>query len=182
MYLRRIDSLTESELSWLMVVTPLVRENKFRAEIAVCENVYETANDIFMKRVKEVELMDWFDFSAFNDEGDVTWYDAIRDDLLDIIVDYIEFIKNKKQEHFRYFLTEIFREFYGEEVTADILTRFMGKKAVCYDHYIDNGCDESENDNYVKCASFKFENTNIRVRIYYGDCTYEVGYIEVSKF
>ena len=70
-------------------------------------------------------------------------------------------------------------EFCGEEKTADILTEIVGRKAECYDHYIDDGCDDEE-DNYIMCASYRFENSPLVVRVHYGDCSYVMGYISVD--
>ena len=71
--------------------------------------------------------------------------------------------------------------FLGETETAELLSEITGMKARCYDHCIDNGCMEDEEDDYVKCASFEFENSSITVNVYYGDNTLEIGYVEVNE-
>ena len=37
-------------------------------------------------------------------------------------------------------------EFPGELETEELLERLSGHKVNCYDHYIDDGCDEGEED------------------------------------
>jgi hypothetical protein len=72
-------------------------------------------------------------------------------------------------------------KFLGETKTVELLSEITGMKARCYDHYIDNGCRDDEEDDYVKCAAFDFENSDITVNIYYGDNTLEIGYVEVYE-
>jgi len=68
-----------------------------------------------------------------------------------------------------------------EEITHR-LTEIVGKQARCYDKYIDDGADDDETeDQYVMCLSFEFENSDLTVRIYYGDVTREIGYVEVTN-
>ena len=72
-------------------------------------------------------------------------------------------------------------DFCGEENTADILTEIVGRKAHCYDNYIDDGCDSRDcEDRYVMCASFEFEDSPLVVRVYYGDITETISYVSVN--
>lgn len=47
------------------------------------------------------------------------------------------------------------------------------EKVKCYDSYIDDAC-EHEVDEYIMCAAFEIENSDVVVRIYYGNNTQEV--------
>ena len=42
--------------------------------------------------------------------------------------------------------------------------------------------DDETEDSYVMYASFKFADKPMIVRIYYGDVTEEIGYVEVKEF
>ena len=54
-------------------------------------------------------------------------------------------------------------------------------KCNMYASVIDDGVDEDETeDNYVMKDCFEFENSDLTVRIYYGDVTREIGYVEVE--
>ena len=72
-------------------------------------------------------------------------------------------------------------EFPGELATGELLERISGHKVVCYDHYIDDGCDEDEEDEYVMCAAYEIKDINVYVRVYYGDNTGLIGYVEVTQ-
>ena len=81
----------------------------------------------------------------------------------------------------RKIIDAIGNEFCGEENTADILTEIVGRKAHCYDNYIDDGCDNKDcEDRYVMCAAFNFEDSPLVVRVYYGDITETIGYVSVN--
>ena len=68
----------------------------------------------------------------------------------------------------------------GEVATNEILTKIVGYQSRMYDQCIDDGADGDETeDTYVMKACFDFHNCNIKVRIYYGDFTEEIGYVEV---
>lgn len=71
-------------------------------------------------------------------------------------------------------------EFPGELETEELLERLSGYKANCYDHYIDDGCDEGE-DEYIMCAAYEIKDTDVYVRVYYGDNTGLIGYVEVTQ-
>lgn len=69
----------------------------------------------------------------------------------------------------------------GEEKTNEILTKIVGHPSNMYDNCIDDGVDEDESeDSYVMKACFSFFGIDIKVRIYYGDVTEEIGYVDVS--
>jgi hypothetical protein len=73
-------------------------------------------------------------------------------------------------------------EFMGEDETATELANIVGSECRCYDAGIDDGVDDDETeDSYVMYASFKFADKPMIVRIYYGDVTEEIGYVEVKE-
>ena len=51
------------------------------------------------------------------------------------------------------------------------------------DEKIDDGCDESEEDNYVMMQSYNVSKDNYHyyLRLYYGDVTREVGSVEITE-
>lgn len=62
------------------------------------------------------------------------------------------------------------------------LTQIVGHKASCYDSKIDDGADDDETeDQYVMKDCFDFEDIPLIVRIYYGDVTREIGYVDVAE-
>lgn len=80
---------------------------------------------------------------------------------------------------------EIEREFIGGRydgisATEEILTNIVGQAVKHYDTCIDDGADGDETeDTYVMRACFTNEN-NITIRIFYGDVTEEIGYVNVE--
>ena len=80
---------------------------------------------------------------------------------------------------------EIEREFIGGHydginATEEILSNIVGQAVKHYDTCIDDGVDEDEaEDTYVMRACFTNEN-NITIRIFYGDVTEEIGYVDVD--
>lgn len=80
---------------------------------------------------------------------------------------------------------EIEREFIGGRyngisATEKILSNIVGQVVKHYDTCIDDGVDEDETeDTYVMRACFANEN-NITIRIFYGDVTEEIGYVDVD--
>ena len=59
--------------------------------------------------------------------------------------------------------------------------KWQGEKARCYDDYIDEGIDDEDvEDEYLYCSAFEFENTNLIVRIYYGNVTSEITHINCN--
>lgn len=69
------------------------------------------------------------------------------------------------------------KEYYGITDTEEILTEIIGKSVEVYDSKIDDGADGD--DNYVMCDAFTTNDRSIDILIYYGDCTQEIGYVEV---
>ena len=182
MYKKRIETFTESEIYDLMYVTPVISEGALKGVEVNADDedsAYTIAMDFFMKRVAEVENLNWIDFSDFNGE-DETWYDRYRDMCVEGICLYLNNRYSTNDEDLEDLILDVCGdEFRGELETSDMLTNIVGKEARCYDHYIDDGCADDEEDDYVKCASFTFEGKDMDVLIYYGDNTLEVGYIEV---
>ena len=67
---------------------------------------------------------------------------------------------------------------WGEEE----LTKLVGKPMNQYDDCIDDGVDDDETeDQYVRKACFATEDNGLTIRIYYGDVTMEIGYVDVSE-
>ena len=63
------------------------------------------------------------------------------------------------------------------------LSAIVGKKCAIYDSVIDDGADGDETeDQYVMRDCFQFEDSNLVVRIYYGDVTREIGYVDVAEY
>lgn len=46
------------------------------------DRLWETAHDEVMNAITNIEDEDEFDFSAYWDEGDVAWYDSVREDVI----------------------------------------------------------------------------------------------------
>ena len=63
------------------------------------------------------------------------------------------------------------------------LTAIVGTPCRCYCSEIADGVydDESE-DCYVMKDCFDFEGSNLVVRIYYGNITKEIGYVDVAEY
>ena len=63
----------------------------------------------------------------------------------------------------------------------DVLTNLVNARASCYDVKIDDGVDDDETEDcYIKKASFSFDGSPMVVRVYYGDVTDEIGYVDVA--
>jgi hypothetical protein len=62
------------------------------------------------------------------------------------------------------------------------LTRIVGLEMYCYDSKIDDGADDDETeDQYVMRDCFTDAEYSVTVRVYYGDVTGEIGYVDVSE-
>lgn len=71
--------------------------------------------------------------------------------------------------------------FTSEEEIEKELTELVGCRARCYDTKIDDGVDaEDSEDEYVMLSAFEFDNSNIIVRVYYGNNTGEIGYVGIN--
>lgn len=83
---------------------------------------------------------------------------------------------------------EIEREFIGGRydgitATEEILTEIIGQSVEHYDTYIDDGVDEDETEDvYVMKACFSTNDSQIKVGIFYGDVTEEIGYVAVDNY
>ena len=91
--------------------------------------------------------------------------------------------KKNFEEFADYIQTQLIgSRFQGCLATEDLLKEITGMNARCYDQYIDDGADDDETeDQYVMCASFQLEDGRTTVRVYYGDVTAEIGYVDVSE-
>ena len=62
------------------------------------------------------------------------------------------------------------------------LTEIVGVQMYCYDSVIDDGADDDETeDQYVMRDCFTDAAGSVTVRVYYGDVTGEIGYVDVSE-
>lgn len=63
------------------------------------------------------------------------------------------------------------------------LTAIVGTPCRCYDSEIaDWVSDDEAEDYYVMKDCFDFEDSNLVVRIYYGNVTKEIGYVDVTEY
>ena len=70
----------------------------------------------------------------------------------------------------------------GAEQTAEELSKIVGAKCKWHDSGIDDGVDDDETkDRYVIYSSFSFEVSPFVVKMFYGDVTEEIGYVEVRN-
>ena len=74
-------------------------------------------------------------------------------------------------------------ELIGKEyICSDVigfLNELYGTSFKVYDEGIDNGCRDDEEDDYVLYTSFESER-GIDVKVYYGDNTRIIGYVDVD--
>lgn len=62
------------------------------------------------------------------------------------------------------------------------LTEIVGVQMYCYDSVIDDGADDDETeDQYVMRDCFTDAAGSVTVRVYYGDVTGEIGYVDVDE-
>lgn len=63
---------------------------------------------------------------------------------------------------------------------VDELVESLGGKITNYDSKISDGCDDDDDDEYVMCDCLDIEKDGEKktVRIYYGDITREVGWVQ----
>lgn len=80
---------------------------------------------------------------------------------------------------------EIIKEFIGGKydgitATEEILTEICGQNVSLYDSVIDDGVDDDETeDEYIMRDCFSTADDKITIRIYYGDVTEEITYVDV---
>lgn len=67
----------------------------------------------------------------------------------------------------------------GTTKTCKMLSEIVGKKCRCYDLCIDDK-SEDEEDTYVIKACFDFSDSPITIRMFYGDNTEKIGYVDVD--
>ena len=68
-------------------------------------------------------------------------------------------------------------EYGGINHTENLLAEIIGKSVEVYDSKIDDGADGD--DDYVMLDAFTTSDRSIDILIYYGDCTREIGCVEV---
>lgn len=70
----------------------------------------------------------------------------------------------------------------GTDETERILSDIVGQPVVWYDTVIDDGVDDDETeDQYVMRSCFHSKDMRVTVRVYYGDVTEEIGYVDISE-
>lgn len=69
---------------------------------------------------------------------------------------------------------------YSEIEIEEKLTELLGAEVSWYDGAIDDGCDD-EDDEYVMKACFEVIGTGITIRVYYGNNTLEIGYVDIRE-
>lgn len=89
----------------------------------------------------------------------------------------LEKLTEKIQDHF------IGARYGGCNWAEQELEELVGKECSIYDSVIDDGADGDETeDHYIMRDCFEFEDSPLTVRIYYGDVTREIGYVDVSEY
>ena len=72
-------------------------------------------------------------------------------------------------------------DYKGNWGTEKELEELVGKPCYIYDNHIDDGVDSDETeDTYVMVSCFEFKGINLVVRVYYGDVTEEITYVDVD--
>ncbi len=70
----------------------------------------------------------------------------------------------------------------GVAEIEELLSEIVGEEMTWYDTCIDDGADDDETeDTYVMRACFSDRADRVIVRIYYGDVTEEIGYVDVAE-
>ena len=73
-------------------------------------------------------------------------------------------------------------DYMGITDTEKLLSDIIGTNVHHYDTCIDDGADNDETeDQYVMKSCFATDKYDIIVRIYYGDVTEEIGYVDVAE-
>ena len=73
-------------------------------------------------------------------------------------------------------------DFMGVEDTENLLAEIVGEPVLWYDTKIDDGADDDETeDTYVMRACFATQKGDITIRVYYGNVTEEIGYVDVAE-
>lgn len=73
-------------------------------------------------------------------------------------------------------------DYRGVGETEEILSEICGEPITWYDTCIDDGADDDETeDSYVMKACFSNRDDSIIIRIYYGNVTEEIGYVDVAE-
>ena len=68
------------------------------------------------------------------------------------------------------------------EDTEQLLSDIVGSEMTWYDTCIYDGADDDETeDQYVMRACFSTDGYGVVVRVYYGDVTEEIGYVDVFE-
>jgi hypothetical protein len=73
-------------------------------------------------------------------------------------------------------------DYRGVGETEEILSEICGEPITWYDTCIDDGADDDETeDSYVMKVCFSNRDDSIIIRIYYGNVTEEIGYVDVAE-
>lgn len=62
----------------------------------------------------------------------------------------------------------------------EIVTKIVGSPCSIYDEKIDDGADGE--DDYVMKGCFEVKNSDLTIRVYYGNNTLEIGCVDVNEF
>ena len=73
-------------------------------------------------------------------------------------------------------------DYMGADDTENLLSEICGEPIRMYDNKIDDGADDDETeDTYVMMAGFTNRTHSLTIRVYYGDVTEEIVYVDVSE-
>lgn len=61
------------------------------------------------------------------------------------------------------------------------VSEIAGSECEIYEEYIDDGCRKDEEDEYVMRACFSVANSDITIRVYFGNNTRKIGYVYVGE-
>lgn len=113
--------------------------------------------------------------------SEVMWYWLINGRLYETFDFIEENCENEKEVEINYGkIVDIIGDEYCESEIEENLTKYFNKEVSWYDGGIDDGCDDDE-DEYVMKACFEVIGTPIRIRVYYGNNTLNIGYVEVTR-
>lgn len=79
-------------------------------------------------------------------------------------------------------IREAIGEDYSELDIEERLTELLHRSVDMYDYGIDDGVgSEDDEDEYVMKACYKVEGTRITIRIYFGNITEKIGYVDIRE-
>jgi hypothetical protein len=103
-------------------------------------------------------------------EGCLNLVKRYKPDIIKIQNNIVKPIRDQIGEHYL-----------GDDAMADELSKILNEKVEWEDSYIYDGISDPESeDSYAKTAVFKAFDSNMTIRITYGDVSLEIGSIEVN--